>query len=419
MTTTTLRRWNSRIDRVVQFLGWKEGSNRSVFFALDGTARRQISLIPVKLQNLNLREPFIPDLPIVCIERAVLHLPACYPSTKDSPPDGKGSTQKVLDRGWTMATRHAMYLTSTLEKQLHVILRKQNDRIRNEFEAERAQLEDELACMAQQIRHEIDEMSGAKELLSEQERGLLDAQVELMQKNFAKLKEDKKQAFEARYTIATEKISDSAIRPIRTFEITMRHIKEGYGGLLSKFLSERWAAKHGVDPSQIRSDAASFKRWFETIAWNTRIEVQNHPSGLKEFKNMLRLPRETWEVLWALVNYRVIFSDGSRIWLHDFIEGNLQDEKSVHEFATLLQVSAPSRSAEVTMEDVRTRLSNENRKPPSDRWIRVLCRRASLAYPPKTSDELEKVAAVRDRQRKSQSDKLKARNAMNVGARIP
>lgn len=300
--------------REVRFVGYNR--DHTVCFVRDGhNARRAISLRLPKLFDLRFyQNPISKDgSPPIEINRAALHLPACFATKKEKEAfDDPHSTEVQCARTfthdlWKAVTTQKCWLEPENDGELAKLLNEELERQRRHFAIRETETADQIAALPS------GETKRAEEL-----RAMLRGE----------------------FTAVTGG-EDGAFKSISIFDMTLDMVCNGWGGLREKFLEREWAEHFGLKLQTIPTEAAAFHAWLEKHAYNARQRTTDIQIGTVEIGVCLNLYPWQWEVLEAAVLYEVRFADGTRCWLDDIEERAVTSPEEVEDFEKLESAQRP------------------------------------------------------------------------------
>ena len=295
-------------SREVRFVGYNR--DHTACFVRDGhNARRAISLRLPKLFDLRFyQNPISKDgSPPIEINRAALHLPACFATKKEKEAfDDPHSTEVQCARTFT----HDLWKAVTTQK---CWLEPEND--------------GELAKLLQE------ELDRQRRLYTSREKETAD-QIAALPPGETKRAEELRAMLRGEFTAVTGG-ENGAFKSISIFDVTLDMVRNGWGGLREKLLEREWAEHFGLKVQTIPTEAAAFHAWLEKHAYNTRQRTTDIQIGTVEIGVCLNLYPWQWEVLEATVLYEVRFADGTRCWLDDIEERAITGPQEGEDFDRL------------------------------------------------------------------------------------
>ncbi len=394
MSKLTILEWCGD-KREVHFVGYNR--DHTACFIRDGqNARRAIALrLPTAFDLLFHENPIGKDgSPPVEINRAALHLPACFLSKEEKekfedPNSLEMQTARFFpDDLWKSVTRHKCCLEPKDDEKLSKLLRDKLDRLR------RLQ-----AIRAKETADQIAALPPGETKRAEQLRDALRAQ-------FTTFAEDE----------------DGPSNFMSIFDTTLDMVRQGWGGLRDKLLEREWAEHFGWNLKTIPTEAAAFHNWLERRAYNARQTTTHLNTRTVEIGVGLQLDPWQWATLEAAVQYEICFADGARCWLDNIEERGVTDPQEVEDFERLEAASEVAGDERMTLDEVRRSLPVKRKgesRPMSRKGLQKLCDKARVPFKfPMRRSVVKKLAEHRMRQSRNRNERLQ-RHAAKTKAQRP
>lgn len=305
--------WNGG-TREVRFVGYNR--DHTACFVRDGhNARRAISLRLPKLFDLRFYQNPIGKggSPLIEINRAALHLPACFATKKEKEAfDDPHSTEVQCARTfthdlWKAVTTQKCWLGPENEGELAKLLNEELERQRRLYAIREKETADQIAALPPGDTERAEEL-----------RAMLRGE----------------------FTVPTSG-DNGAFKSISIFDVPLDMVRNGWAGLREKLLEREWAEHFGLNVQTIPTEAAAFHAWLEKHAYNTRQRTTDIQIGTVEIGVCLNLYPFQWEVLEAAVLYEVRLADGTRCWLDDIEERAVTSPEEVEDFEKLESAQKP------------------------------------------------------------------------------
>ncbi len=383
MSKLTILEW-SGVKREVHFVGYNR-DHTACFIRDELNARRAITLrLPTACDILFHKNPIGTDgSPPVEINRAVLHLPACFSSKEErekfeDPNSMEMQTARFFpDDLWKSVTRHKCCLEPKDDEKLSKLLRDELDRLRR----------------LQSIR--------AKETAD---------QIAALPPGETKRAEQLRDALRAQFTTFMED-EDGPSHFMSIFDTTTGMVRQGWGGLRDRLLERKWAERCGWNLETIPTEAVAFHYWLERRAYNARRKRTDLNTRTVEIGVSLQLDPWQWAIVEASVQYEICFADGARCWLDDIEERGVTDPQELEDFERLEAASEVAGDERMTIDEVRRSLPVKRKgesKPLGQKGLQKLCEKARVPFKfPMRASVVRKLDERRKRQSRRRNERLK------------
>jgi len=412
MSNLTILKWSGG-KREVHFVGYNR-DHTACFIRDEQNVRRAITLRLPKLFDIRFHENPIGKggSPPIEINRAALHLPACFASQKEKEVfDDLHSTEvqfaQVLGRDlWKVATTHKCWLEPKDDKKLSKLLREELNCLRRLHTVREKETNEQIAAITDQLAAlppaETDEAKKAVEQLRERIKQLQN----MLRGEFT--------------TYAQGERGSSKL--ISIFKVPLGMVRHGWGGLREKLLEREWAEHFGLNLKTIPTEAAAFRTWIERLVYNARQTTANLNTRTVEIGVGLNLYPWQWEILEAAVLYEIRFADGARCWLDDIEERGVTDPQEVEDFEKLEEAKEIAGDERMTLDQVCGSLlvkwKGESR-PMGHKGLQKLCEKVRVPFKfPMRRNLVRKLDEHRKRQTRKRDEQLK-RHTAKVMAQKP
>jgi hypothetical protein len=383
MSTLSILQW-SGVKREVHFVGYNR-DHTACFIRDEQNSRRAITLHLPKTFDLHFyQNPIGKDgSPLVKINRAVLHVPACFGTKKekqafDNPQSAValGDVALVHDL-WMTLTPHKCWLDPKDDPKLSKLLHAELDRQRRFYKIRVKETEDQIAALPPSETKQAEEL-----------RNMLQGE----------------------FTAVTVG-ENNEYKYISIFEVTLDMVRHGWAGLREKLLEREWAEHFGVNLETISTEAAAFHVWLGNSAYNASQTTTNLNTRAVEIGFGLKLDPWQWEVLKAAVLYEIRFADGSRCWLDEIEERGITDPQEVEDFDRLEQASEVAGDERMSLDEVCRHLPVKWKgelKPMGKKGLQKLCKNARVIFRfPMRRTFVRKLDEYRKRQQRKRTERLK------------
>jgi hypothetical protein len=382
MNPLSLHEWNQS-PRQVRFVGFSRDYS-AAFIRDEEGARRAIRLRLPGICDIQFRRNPIQDAAsaLQSITRTALHLPPGFASQAECAAfRTKGSHEQIIAAHfapWKLVSIHNCFLDAKDDKQLGKVLRQEQHRLRKDY----AQRQKEIAGLPPERRAE------------------------------------EQRALEVEFT-TIRRAAPGAKELGSVFDLTLDDAREGWGDLRENLLHEQWAAHYGLDLGRLHDDAKAFHAWLEQRAYNARQETFHTNTRTTEIGVGLSLTADQWEMLEASIGYEVRFTGGLRCWLEAVEITSTLVPQEIEDFDRHEKDAEIAGDLPVTTEEINRTLLNRDGKAMTSQGLKKLCAKAGVPYPIKTRSALRKAADFQERNRRTQSERLAAKNRERTGARLP
>lgn len=226
-------------------------------------------------------------------------------------------------------------------------------------------------------------------------------------------------AKDLQHRIRSHTISGQKASKRMTFEADISDAAKSHPGFIDEIVIQAWAERYSIDLATMARDARAFKYWLERHAINKQESVLYERRKIPVPVKVLRLSPSQWDILLASVGFELRFKDGSRCWIDGYVESDLLDAKSLTESEALLNQFNEDLSRPATWREIEATILNPKGKPVSRKWLKSLCEKAKVPFPPRTAGELRKVNDWQLRRKELKGKRMRAANKKTTGARLP
>jgi hypothetical protein len=380
MSKFTILDWD-KPKREVDFIGYNR--DRTACFIRDERgARRAINFWLPSRFKIRFRENPIPNSPPTQITRAALHLPACFASKVEmeamrDPQLSDAAFFAANFEQWKLATRHKCWLEPKDDKKLEKMLREEKRRLHRKYVTREKEITAENAALPPDVV----------------EKRLLAFKGEFITPKFGKT---------------------GALASVSVFDVTLADVKRGWHGMREKLLHGEWAKHHGLNLDNVEDEAKAFRFWLGQRVYNARLTTTELRTGVTEIGVGLELTPDQWEILEAVVNFQIRFTDGISCWLDGIEERPVTDAQELDDFDRLETAAEVVGDERMSRDEVRramiTKWKGES-KPMSAEWLEKLCAKARVPFKfPMRRSVVKKLEEHRKRQNRRHIERLRKRN---------
>jgi hypothetical protein len=382
MNPLSLHEWNQS-PRQVRFFGFNRDYS-AAFIRDEAGARRAIRLHLPGICDLRFRSNPIQEAAsaLRSITRTALHVPPCFASKADCADfRAEGSHERLIAAHfapWKLVSiHHDRYLDEKDNKELSKRLDQEQHRLRQDY----AQRQQEIASLPPERRAE------------------------------------EQRALEAAFT-TIRRAAPGAKELASVFDLTLDDAREGWGDLREDLLHEQWAAHHGLNLQRVKKDAEGFRIWLQARAFNAREHITDLRTRTTEVRLGLSLTADQWEMVEASVGYEARFTSGLPCWLEAVEITSALVPQEIEDFDRHEQDAEIAGDLPVTTEEINRALLNRDGKAMTSHGLKKLCAKAGIAYPIQNRADLRRAADYQERSRRTQREKLAARNRERTGPRL-